>query len=147
MPREVRRLVFTHAESTKAIVNYSQQFDMSFPQGRIIKAQYTGSAEYEFHTMKSFKSNIHDKYNVKENAKSIIITFFDETTFEHKFYNLTADFLSAALIEYCIDKNIMMPKEAQKTLDLTEFNICLDINYEKSAEGESLSNLEFEEDD
>ena len=55
---------------------------------------------------------------------------FDERSFEQKFINLTADFISVALIEYSITNKIMMPKNAEKNLDLTEFNICLDINLE-----------------
>jgi hypothetical protein len=130
MPKEVRRLVFTHPESTQAVVDYGQKFNMIFPKGRIIRAKFAGDAEFEFHTMRDFKSPVHRTYNVQEKRSAVIITFFDETTFEHKYFNLTADFVSAALVEFCLHHKIMLPKMAAKQLDITEFNICLDVNFE-----------------
>lgn len=130
MPKEIRRLVFSHAESTNAIVEYGKKFNMSFPKGQIIRAKFAGVAEYEFHTMKDFKSPVHRTYNVQEKQSAVIITFFDEMTFEHKYFNLTADFVSAAMIEFCLHNKIMLPRAASKSLDLTEFNICLDVNFE-----------------
>lgn len=130
MPKEVRRLVFTHTESTQAIVEYGKKFNITFPKGRVIRAKFAGTAEFEFHTMKDFKSPVHRTYNVQEKHSAVIVTFFDEETFEHKYFNLTADFISAALIEFSIKNKIMLPRNAVKELDVTEFNICLDINFE-----------------
>lgn len=130
MATEIRRLIFSHSETTSAIRSYGDAHGMKFPEGRIIRARYAGNAEYEFHSMKQFKAPIQGDYNVKETPKAITLTFFDEKTFEQKFINLTADFVSAALIEYCVTHKIMMPKAAEKKLDLTEFNACLDINLE-----------------
>lgn len=145
MPKEVRRLVFSHTESTHAILEYGQKFSMSFPKGRIIRAKFAGTAEYEFHTMKEFKSPVHRTYNVQEKHSAVIITFFDEETFEHKYYNLTADFVSAALIEFCIRNKIMLPRNAAKELDITEFNICLDIKFENQTAADAPP-LAFEDD-
>ncbi len=130
MPREIRRLVFTYQEATIAITEYGKKYNISFPKGRIIHAKFASVSEYELHNMKEFKSPIHRTYNVKEKRSAVIITFFDEDTLEHKYFNLTADFISAALIEYSLNNKIMLPKNASKEMDVTEFNICLDINYE-----------------
>lgn len=137
MATEIRRLIFSHSETTTAIRNYGATLNMKFPEGRIIRARYAGNAEYEFHSMKQFKSPIQGDYNVRETPKAITLTFFDEKSFEQKFINLTADFISTALIEYCIAHKIMMPKNAEKSLDLTEFNTCLDINLENITESSS----------
>lgn len=137
MATEIRRLIFSHSETTSAIRNYGAAHGMRFPEGRIIRARYAGSAEYEFHSLKQFKAPIQGDYNVKETPKAITLTFFDEKTFEQKYINLTADFISASLIEYCITHKIMMPKIAEKTLDLTEFNVCLDINLENLTDSAS----------
>lgn len=141
MPKEVRRLVFSHAESTHAILEYGQKFNMSFPKGKIIRAKFAGTAEYEFHTMKDFKSPVHRTYNVQKRESSVIVTFFDEETFEHKYFNLTADFIATALIEFCLQNKVMLPRSSSKELDLTEFNICLDIKFENrtSADAPPLS--------
>ncbi len=130
MATEIRRLIFSHSESTAAIKSYGNKNNVSFPEGKIIRARFTGTAEYEFHSMKGMKSSIQGEYNVKDSPRAITLTFFDEKTLEQKFYNMTADFVSSALIEYCVENKIMMPKKAEKTLDVTEFNICLDISME-----------------
>lgn len=136
MATEIRRLTFSHSESTAAMRDYGNKNDVKFPDGKIIRARFAGSAEYEFHSMKQIKSPIHGDYNVKENPRAITLTFFDEKTLEQKYYNLTADFVSSAIIEYCIANKIMLPKKAEKRLDVTEFNICLDINMESYTDGD-----------
>lgn len=141
MATEIRRLVFSHAESTRALEVFGKKYDMYFPEGKIIRAKFAGNAEYEFHSMKQFKSSIHRDYNVEGRPSSVIVTYFDEKTLEHKFFNLTADFVSGALIEYCISNKIMLPKGAKKALDVTEFNICLDINYDNETEESKASGL------
>jgi len=136
MAIEIRRLIFSHSESTAAVREYGNKNNVSFPDGKIIRARFTGTAEYEFHSMKDFKSPIQGDYNVKDSPRAVTLTFFDEKTLEQKFYNLTADFVSSALIEYSIANKIMLPKQAEKRLDVTEFNICLDINMENPTEGD-----------
>jgi hypothetical protein len=145
MATEIRRLVFTHAESTKALQDFGAKYDVAFPEGKIIRAKFAGTAEYEFHSMKQFKSSLHRDYNVEGRPSSVIVTFFDEKTLEHKFFNLTADFVSGALIEYCIANKIMLPKAAKKSLDLTEFNICLDVNFDNETAESRSSSLTLEE--
>lgn len=130
MATEIRRLVFSHAESTKALQDFGEKYKVQFPQGRVIRAKFASIAEYEFHSMKQFQTSLHKDYNVEGQPLSVIVTFFDEKTLEHKFFNLTADFITEALIEYCINNKIMLPKTAKKKLDISEFNICLDINYD-----------------
>lgn len=140
MATEIRRLVFTNSEATKALRTYGQKYSMEFPEGKVIRSRFAGNAEYEFHTMKQFKAPIHGDYNIEGNPRAVIVTFFDEKTFEQKYFNLTADFVSAALVEFCIENRIMMPKGAKKALDVNEFNMCLDINFEaQTSETTSLS--------
>ncbi|MBP9867554.1 MAG: hypothetical protein KBC88_01325 [Alphaproteobacteria bacterium] len=136
MVTEVRRLLFSHSETTKAIKDYGEKFHMVFPEGKVIRVRFAGTYGHEFHTMKQFKTPLHGTYNIEENVKAVTITFFNESTFEQKFFNLTADFVSGALIEYCIHNQIMMPKQAKKSLDVTDFNVCLDINYENKTEAD-----------
>lgn len=137
MATEIRRLIFSHSESTAAVKEYGKKNNVNFPEGKIIRARFTGTAEYEFHSMKGVKSPIQGDYNVKDSPRAITLTFFDEKTMEQKFYNMTADFVSSALIEYCVLNKIMMPKKAEKHLDVTEFNICLDINMENTTDGDA----------
>jgi hypothetical protein len=57
-----------------------------------------------------------------------------------------ADFVSAAMIEYCIANKVMLPKSGAKTIDITEFNICLDITMDIKVEAEEAV-LSLEDDD
>lgn len=144
MPKEVRRLIFSHAESFQAMSSYGERLDMVFPTGRIIRANFAGLAEFEMHTQKEAMQEIAKKQNIARMESAVIVTFFDESTFEHRQFNLTADFISAALVEYCIEHKIMMPRQAKKILDLTEFNICLDVIFESETIEDS-ENLSFDD--
>ncbi len=132
MPREIRRIIFTQDEATEALSNYGNKFNMTFPSGKVIKVNFGASTEYDQHPMKSFQSTLHRQYNIEQKPRATIVTFFDSTTLEHKYFNLTADFISSALIEYCIEHKIMLPKAARKTLDIAEFNLVLDIMPEQN---------------
>lgn len=128
MAIEIRRLIFTHNEAIEAIKTYAAKNGINFPSGKIVRAQFAGNAEYEINSLKQIKSDVAGTYNVKESPRAVILTIFSEETLEQKYFNLTANFISIALIEYCIKHKIMLPKDAEKSLDLTDFNICLDIS-------------------
>lgn len=129
MPKEVRRLIFSHAESTEALATYGRRFDMFFPQGRVILTTYAASAENE--APPHGRAPRPATHNVTGVRRMITVTYFDEVRFEHRHFNLTSDFIAEALIEYCIAARIMIPRHAEKELDVTEFNLCLDISFEK----------------
>ena len=87
MTKELRRIVFSHAESTEALVAYGKKFNMVFPSGNIIKVNFAGTAEYEHHSMKQHVNPVQHQYNVEQKPRSIIVTFFDSQTLEHKYFN------------------------------------------------------------
>jgi len=134
MPSEIRRLMFHHSELYDAITHYGDQLGYRFPGVKIIAAKLASKAEYDFHTQKHFKTPLSQEYNINEMKNSVVVTFFDEATFEHKYYNLPARFISESLIEYCLANKIPLPKNSKKKLDLTEFNVCLDIIMDDQAE-------------
>lgn len=145
MATEHRRIVFTHPETTAAIRQHGANQGITFPNGKVIRARFAGNAEYEFHSMKLYKSPLQMDYNVQDTSRAITLTFFDDVTFEQKYINVTANFVSAALIEYCVANRIMMPKRAEKVLDLTEFNICMDIKMENETnEASTIASITFE---
>ena len=128
MPSEIRRMVFFHGELADALRDFGQKYDVEFPNGKVIKASLASKAEYELHTQNALPAMpLAKEYNVKQLSNSIIVTFFDEASFAHKYFNLASDFISAALIHYCIQHKIPIPKAGRKKLDVTEFNICMDI--------------------
>lgn len=127
MPSEIRRLMFFHTELFDALTAYGTELGYNFPGVKIIAAKLASQAEYDFHTQKTFKTPLSQEYNINDMKNSVVVTFFDEKTFEHKYYNLPSRFISEALIEYCLTEKIPLPRDSKKKLDLTEFNVCLDI--------------------
>jgi hypothetical protein len=140
MAIEIRRLMFTYLEAMAAIKAYGEKNKIDFPVGRIVRAQYAGNAEYEINPLKQIKSELQNDYNIKDNPRSVILTIFSDKTLEQKYLNLTANFISIALIEYCIKHKIMLPKDAEKSLDFSDFSICLDINKNAFTEVDSDGN-------
>lgn len=140
MAIEIRRLIFTYPEAMSAIIAYGEKNKIQFPAGRIVRAQYAGNAEYEINPLKQIKSDLQNDYNIKDNPRSVILTIFSDSTLEQKYLNLTANFISVALIEYCIEHKIMLPKDAEKSLDFSDFSICLDINKNAFTDADSHGN-------
>jgi len=134
MATEIRRLIFTHNEAIDAIRTYASKNGINLPHGKIVRANFAGSAEYEINNLKQIDSETQRTYNIKENPRAVILTIFSEETLEQKYFNLTSNFISIALIEYCLKHKIMLPKDAEKSLDLTDFNICLDISRDSFTE-------------
>ncbi len=136
MAIEMRRVVFSHEESMDAIKAYGSKNDISFPKGKIIRARFAGNPEYEINSLKTIKSPVQSEYNLKSDPRAVTLSIFCDDNLEQKYFNLTADFISTALIEYCIHNKIMLPKDAEKSLDLTDFNICLDISKDNFTAGD-----------
>ena len=125
MPTEIRRLVFSHAESTEALSDHGKKFDAPIPAGKLIRAQLKTMEE-------------------KDKFQMVNLTFYDDMTLSHKVVSMTTDFVRAALIDFCATHRIVLPRDAEKTLDVTEFNFCLDIKMDKSA-GSAAPPLTFDE--
>lgn len=137
MPSEIRRLMFFHKELFEALNLYGSEKGYEFIGNKIINAEWTKNLEHDPHKHIEFRTEISEKYNIDEMQNSVIVTFFDDMTFEHKYYNLPAHFITEALIQYSIKNNIPLPQKSRKTLDVTEFNVCLDIIIDDK-EGEEL---------
>jgi hypothetical protein len=137
MAIEIRRLMFTYPEAMSAIAAYGEKNNIDLPVGKIIRAQFAGNAEYDINPLKQMKSELQSDYNIKDNPRSVILTIFSTQTLEQKYLNLTSNFISIALIEYCIQHKIMLPKDAEKSLDFSDFSICLDINKNAFTAGDS----------
>ena len=135
MPSEIRRIIFTNTEATKAILAYGARFDVKFPIGKITRARAAGTNEFQDLHMHKFHSELHTEYNIAEQKNSVIITFFDELTFEHRYFDLRADFITAALIVYCRENQIMIPRNSLKKLGFSDLNMTLDIHYELRLSG------------
>lgn len=147
MVQEIRRLIFSHIETLSALKEDEETAKIHIPEGRIIRANYVGAASFAPQTpltRPGYSKDIPAPVKPSEKAHTITLTLYDEFSFEQKYVNIAEAALCKALITYCRKNKIMIPKNAQKTLELTEFNFCLDINLDNTTEsgGES---LKFEE--
>lgn len=145
MAKEIRRLAFTYNEAMAALKALAEKNNINLPHGRIVRTQFAGNSEYELHPLRMQKSDIQSEYNIKDSPKSAILTIFCDETLEQKYLNLTANFISTALIEYCIAHKIMLPKQSEKSLDFSDFSICLDIYSETTIGDDSPKALSLED--
>jgi hypothetical protein len=117
MPFETRRIMFNYDEILQAILTFGSKYNMSFPEGKIAKITDANPKEYAFNPLKKFRDN---------EALPIIISFFQEGA-DHKYVTLTAEFILSALVEYCLDHKIMLPKSAHKEIEVIEFHVALEV--------------------
>ena len=136
MPKEVRRIVFSHSETASALISYGKKFNMIFPEnGKLLKVVYSTAPEFDISAIKQMQES-HQTADPK--PRPIILTFFDHKTLEHKYFTLPDEFILSALKEYCMEQKILLPKTAKKSLDLTEFNVVLDLSSESEEKGLAL---------
>lgn len=147
MPKEIRRILFSFPESTQALKDYAHKHEVSLPEGRIARVRLKKTASHNIHTMHSHAKQILREQNINDTGEDIIITLFNESSLEHDYVNISKAFIAAALIEYCINHKIMLPKEAQKSIELEELHICMDITFSTPSESEGQAILSLEEDD
>ncbi len=127
MPSEIRRLIFFNTELFDALNSYGLKKGYEFKGSKITNVKWAEISKYNIHKYIEFENKTISKNNAEKAKNYIIITFFDEKTFEHRHYKLPAYFITEALIEYSTNNNIPIPENSRKVLDVTEFNICLDI--------------------
>lgn len=139
MVKEVRRILFSYAEITDALLSYGKKIEIAVPEGMINKVIFGSATE-----TKDIKMLIDVKqvYNIEPQPRSVVATYFNKDTMAHKYLNLPADFMSAALVEYCFDHKILLPKTARKQFDISDLTVVLDIMSDietGKSPGESLS--------
>jgi hypothetical protein len=139
MPFEIRRIMFNYEEVQEAINTYGQKYNMSFPNGKLVKVTDSNPKDYVFNPLKKFREN-HD-----EKATPLVFSFFVDVTAEHKYINLNEDFIIQALVEYCLDHNIIMPRNHYKSLDVIEFMVALELTDKENVQNAKTQSLSFEE--
>lgn len=121
MPFETRRVMFNYEELQEAISIYGQKYNMSFPDGKLAKVTDSSPKEYAFNPMQKFRITEGEK------ATPLIFSFFIPSTNEHKYINLTRDFVVESMVDYCINHKIMLPKNHHKAVEVIEFLVALDL--------------------
>lgn len=134
MPFETRRIMFNYEETHEAITSFGSKYNMSFPEGRVVKITDSNPKEYAFNPLKKFRDN---------DAMPIIVSFAQDGE-PHKYVTLTSEFILGALVEYCLNHKIVLPKSAHKEIEVIEFHVALevgdkDVNSSSTQTGSKLS--------
>jgi hypothetical protein len=111
MPTELRQLIFSRDELAEAIANYNGAATNGVPAGRIMFCKVTQNSGI-FVTVKI----------VPEGETEVHTVHLDKNT------------VGAALMKYCLDKNIPMPKKASKTLQAIGDNIAMSLCIDSTSE-------------
>ncbi len=136
MPNEIRRLAFSYAETLSALRSYGERFQVKMPKGSLLHARFAAVDEEKEATGHQDHKALFKAYNVRQNRSNLVLTFYNDKDDSHTPYILTADFVTAALIQYCLGEDIMLPKSARKTLDITDFQLCLDMEMDIRTQGQ-----------
>lgn len=104
MPTEYRRVVFPNQELRQALVNYAGESGEAFPDGEIISVAIP-----------------------EDSGDTIQVTVLDTARGATFSKNFRTAHVAAALIKFCIDNKVPIPKNSRKSLRLMGDNLALDI--------------------
>ena len=106
MPKEIRRVVFTHAELRKAMGNFPGLRGKELPAGEITALLPRR----------------------KDNDYFVEFSILDYSSDKSLNFEAAEKDVTAALIEHCIRIKTPLPKKAEKELRIIDNNVCLDIS-------------------
>ena len=106
MPKEIRRVVFTHAELRIAMGNFPGLQGKELPAGEI---------------MALLPRRKDDDYFVE-------FSILDYSSDKSTTVEAPEEDIASALIQHCIRIKIPLPRKAEKELRIIDNNVCLDIS-------------------
>ncbi|MDP6573075.1 MAG: hypothetical protein QGI06_06140 [Rhodospirillales bacterium] len=106
MPKEIRRVVFTHAELRDAMRSFSGSQGKGLPAGEITAL---------------LPRRKDDDYLVE-------FSILDYSSDKNLTFEAPEEDIASALIEHCIRTKTPLPKNAEKELRIIDNNVCLDIS-------------------
>ncbi len=112
MPTELRRLVFSNSQLRAALDNYRRVSTGDIPRGRIVAV--------------GLKHNRPDP--------KVMIAFRDEAKGEDRSVDIEPKTVAAALLVYCMEFDVPVPRSARKKLTMMGDNLCLEIILREAEE-------------
>jgi hypothetical protein len=104
LPTELRRIVFSHDELRQALDTHLGQQRSKLPAGRVVSVRFAG-----------------------EDRSEVVLGIEDRRKGLDQLVAVTASHVAAALLRYCFNNSVPMPKDAQKSLVIAGENIALEI--------------------
>ena len=102
MPEEFRRLIFSDTEVISAVFSQSRKSKDEIPSGTM-------------------------KFLTIGGDREPFVRFAIETAEGDKPFKFEGPFLAAALIRFCMDKNIPMPQKSRKVIAAKDLRLIMDI--------------------
>ena len=110
MPTELRKIIFSEEEIIKAVLSQNSRSPKKLPPGDIVKVATAGGGA-----------------NMK-------ISIFDPTAEQTKTVTLGASYLAAAMLGFCIENKIPVPRIADKSVEVLGDSFALKISIGKESE-------------
>ena len=105
MPTEIRKIIFAEDEIVRAILTQNHNSTKKLPPGDIVEVKANSSPE-----------------------PSLELTIFDPTAEDPKTINLRAPYLAAAMLRFCFDNKIPIPRIADKSVEVLGSSLALSIS-------------------
>ena len=109
MPTELRQLIFSRDELAKALTNYHQDAEDSFPAGNIVFCQIMQN------------SDLHVMIKVLPDG---------ETQVQSK--EVGVDVIAPALMKFCLNNKIPLPRNSEKSIEAIGENIAMTVSIERT---------------
>lgn len=110
MPTEFRQLIFSRDELAKALANYREDTEGSVPSGNIVFCQIMQNSD----------------------LRVMIKVLPDGETQVHS-RELGVDVIAPALMKYCLDNKIPMPRNSEKSLEAIGENIAMTVSIDRTS--------------
>lgn len=105
MPTELRRLIFSREELVKAISNFREVSGNGIPAGNIVYCQIMRNSDL-----------------------SVSVKFLPEGESQFQSEQLGVDIIGPALMKYCLDHKIPLPRNSEKAIEVIGENIAMTVS-------------------
>lgn len=107
MPTEMRKIVFSEEEIVKAVLSQNRHSVRKLPPGDIVQVKAKSAPE-----------------------PLLELDIFDPESEATKTIKLDTPYLAAAMLRFCIDSNIPIPRVADKSVQILGGSIALNISID-----------------
>ncbi len=110
MPNEFRQLVFSRDELAQALANYHEDAEDSVPLGNIVFCQIMQNSDLR-----------------------VMIKVLPDGETQVQSRELGVDVIARALMKYCQDNKIPMPRNSEKSIEAIGENIAMTVSIDRTS--------------
>ncbi len=109
MPNEFRQLIFSRDELAKALANYHGDAEDHVPSGNIVFCQIMQNSDLR-----------------------VMIKVLPDGETQVQSRELGVDVIARALMKYCLDNKIPMPRNSEKSIEAIGENIAMTVSIDRT---------------